>query len=116
MGDIVKKAVNILGLILTILFAFLIILKSDICLKSALSGLLICGNIIIPTIYPFTFCVLFIKNSGVFKIFKPFNNLTIKLFGLNFYEFAIFLMSLIGGYPIGAKLLSDSKIKKTPIM
>ncbi len=116
MGDILKKAVNISGIVLTILFAFLIILKSNVCIKSALSGLLICGNIIIPTIYPFTFCVLFIKNSGVFKILKPFNSIILKLFGLNFYEFAIFLMSLIGGYPIGAKLLSDSKIKKTPIM
>ena len=116
MGDILKKAVNFLGLVLIVFFAFLIIFKSDICVKSALSGLLICGNVIIPTIYPFTFCVLFIKNSGIFKILKPFNSLTIKLLGLNYYEFAIFLMSLIGGYPIGAKLLSDSKIKKTPLM
>ncbi len=116
MGDILKKALNFLGLVLIVLFAFLIILKSDICVKSALSGLLICGNVIIPTIYPFTFCVLFIKSSGVFKILKPFNSLTIKLLGLNYYEFAIFLMSLIGGYPIGAKLLSDSKIQKTPTM
>ena len=38
MGDILKKAVNISGIVLTILFAFLIILKSNVCIKSALSG------------------------------------------------------------------------------
>lgn len=111
-----KKTVNYLGLCLVLFFGFLIILKSDICIKFALSGLLLCGNVIIPTVYPFTFCVLFVKNSGIFYILKPFNKITVKLFGLNFYEFSIFILSLIGGYPLGAKLLSDSKLSKTQIM
>lgn len=116
MGDILKKVINVLGVILILAFAFLIIFKPTVCTNSALSGILLCGNIIIPTIYPFTFCVLFIKNSGALRFLKPLNNLTNRIFGLNYYEFAIFLLSLIGGYPLGARLLADSKLEKTPIM
>lgn len=116
MGDILKKAVNLLGISLIIIFTCLIMIKSDICIKSALSGLLICGNVIIPTVYPFTFCVLFIKNSGILHILKPFNKTTTKILGLNYYEFSIFLLSLIGGYPLGAKLLADSKLSKSNTM
>lgn len=116
MGDILKKTVNLLGIGLTFVFAFLIIFKPYVCTRSALSGLLLCGNVIIPTVYPFTFCVLFVKNSDALRLLKPINRLTQAIFGLNYYEFAVFLLSLIGGYPLGAKLLSDSRLSKANIM
>lgn len=111
-----KKAINYFGVSFIVALAFLIVLKPNISIESTLAGLMLCGNVIIPAVYPFTFCVLFIKNSGILRLLKPFNNLTSRLFGLNFYEFGIFLLSTVGGYPLGAKLLSDSKLSKTPIM
>ncbi|MBO5211491.1 MAG: hypothetical protein J6B80_06135 [Clostridia bacterium] len=111
-----KKLISLLCLIFISSFCFLIILKPEICINSAISGVLICGNIIIPSIYPFTFGVLFINNSGVLGLLKPLNKVTNKLFGLNYYEFAIFLLSLIGGYPLGAKLLSEKPSPKNDIM
>ncbi len=107
-----KKIVNLSAVIFISIFAFLIIIKPEICLKSAISGILLCGNVIIPSIYPFTFCVLFIKSSGALKLLKPINRLTKAVFRLNFYEFSLFLLSLVGGYPIGAKLLSQNGINK----
>ncbi len=111
-----KKLINILSLSFISTLCFLIILKPEICINSSLSGLIICGNVIIPSIYPFTFGVLFINNSGVLRLFKPLNNITVKLFGLSYYEFAIFLLSLIGGYPLGAKLLSEKPSQKNNLM
>lgn len=104
-----KKAVNCIGMILISFFAFLVLLKPNICINAAISGVLLCGNVIIPSIYPFTFCVLFMHNGGVSTILKPFNKPIQKIFGLNYHEFSIFLLSLIGGYPMGARLLSNNK-------
>ena len=111
-----KKLISLLSLIFISLFCFLIILKPEICINSAISGVLLCGNVFIPSIYPFTFGVLFINNSGVLKLLKPLDKLTNKLFGLNYYETAIFLLSLIGGYPLGAKLLAENPSQKSGIM
>lgn len=111
-----KKLINLLSLIFISTFCFLIILKPEVCIKSVISGLLICGNVIIPSIYPFTFGVLFINNTGALKLLKPLNNITVKFFGLSHYEFAIFLLSLIGGYPLGAKLLSQKTSQKNNLM
>lgn len=105
-----KKAFNLLAVVLVSAFAFLIILRPEISLKSALSGVLLCGNVIIPSLFPFTFCVLFIKSSGLLRFLKFLNPVTQKVFNQNFYEFTLFLLSLIGGYPLGAKLLSQSGI------
>lgn len=111
-----KKIISVLSLIFMSFFCFLIILKPEICIKSVISGLMLCGNVIIPSIYPFTFGILFINNSGVLKFLKPLNNVTVNLFGLSYYEFAIFLLSLIGGYPLGAKLLSQKPSHKNSLM
>lgn len=106
-----KKVLNLIGLCFIAAFAFLIILKPEICIKSTVSGILLCGNVIIPSIFPFTFCVIFINQSGALKYLKPIDKLTSLVFGMNYYEFSLFLLSLVGGYPLGARLLSNSKIK-----
>lgn len=113
-----KKALNLLSVIFVSAFAFLIILRPEISLKSALSGVVLCGNVIIPSLFPFTFCVMFINKSGILKFLKPLNPITQFLFHLNYYEFSLFLLSLIGGYPLGAKLLNQSETEneKTKIM
>ncbi len=113
-----KKLINLIAVIGVSFFAFLIILRPEISLKSALSGVILCGNVIIPSLFPFTFCVIFINKSGIFRYLKFLNPITKFLFNLNFYEFSLFLLSLIGGYPLGAKLLNQSGIdnKKAKIM
>lgn len=111
-----KKFINISALIIIISFAFLMLSNPEICLKSTVTGVLLCGNVIIPSIYPFSFCVFFLNNSGILEKLRPVNPITTRFFGLNYREFTIFLISLIGGYPIGAKILSNEKIEKTDIM
>lgn len=93
-----------------IIFIGLILYNPKICLEGAFSGLILCGRVIIPSLYPFTFCVLFILKSGMLESLKFINNFTQKIFGLNAEYFSLFLLSLIGGYPLGAKLLNDAQI------
>lgn len=81
----------------------------------ALKGLIYCGNVLIPSLFPFMFLTIFIIKSNLSDtlsmIFKP---LTLYLFRLPCCCGAPLLLSMFGGYPIGAKsaanLLKQGKI------
>ncbi len=93
-----KKLFSFIFTFAVICFTGLILYNPEICLKAAFSGLVLCGRVIIPSLYPFTFCVLFILKSGVLENFKIPKHI------------CIFLLSLIGGYPLGAKMLNESQL------
>ena len=65
-------------------------------------GLLICGNIIIPSLFPFMVVLGFINKSGVSavagRILSPVCRV---LFGLPGAAAATIALSFIGGYPVG---------------
>ncbi len=79
-----------------VIMLVLIILNPNVCKSGAISGLLLSGNVIIPSLFPFAVFVLFILKS----------NLPQKLHIKS--DISIFILSLIGGYPIGAKLLNEA--------
>ena len=109
-----NNILNILANALILLFICCMLLKPQVCKEGVIRGILLCGRVIIPSIFPFTMCVLFILKSGVLRKFCFLNPVTQRAFGLSFECFVIFLLSLIGGFPIGAKLLNESvSIKKT---
>lgn len=73
------------------------------------NGIDISINLLIPSMFLFIIISNFILASELKKIIAlPFEFLTKKLFKLNSYQTAIFILSLIGGYPVGAKLLANS--------
>lgn len=73
--------------------------------KGAFEGLKLCSSVIIPSLFPFTAVALFFEKSGTLKWFgekiEPF---TFKIFGMNGSVFSAMILSLIGGYPVGAKI------------
>ena len=73
----------------------------------AIDGIKLCVNVIIPSLFPFTFCVLFIKNFNLLEKLYFLEKITLFLFGLSSEEFSIMILSFIGGYPTGAKLIDD---------
>ena len=103
-----RKTVKIFSIAVVLMFAGLIILKPFVCSKGALSGLLICGRVIIPSLFPFTICVIFIMRSGLLSRLCFLDKVTTKILGLDSYETGLVIMSLIGGYPVGAKLLNNA--------
>ena len=62
--------------------------------KGAKSGLIICGDVLIPSLFPFAVPVLFLINTDLF------GNLKCPIIPL-------YILSLIGGYPVGAKLINE---------
>lgn len=104
----VKKGVKAVPLLLSAVFLGLVILNPRLCTRGAVDGILLAGRVIIPSLFPFTACVLFIMRSGgenLFSFAKPF---TKRVLHISPDLFSVMLLSLIGGYPVGAKLLNEA--------
>ncbi|MGN0493826.1 MAG: hypothetical protein ACI4F7_09275 [Acutalibacteraceae bacterium] len=89
-------------------FIALVIIKPELCTKGAAEGLLLAGRVIIPSLFPFTACVLFIMKSGGTRLFGFAAPFTKKVFHITPELFSLMLLSFIGGYPVGAKLLNEA--------
>ena len=67
-----------------------------------------CLDIIIPSMFIFMCITTFISMSGLHSLLgMPFKIISEKLFRLPKEGFAVFLLSLISGYPAGIKLVKD---------
>ena len=86
----------------------LVITNPKVCTEGAVKGLLLSGRVIIPSLFPFTACVLFIMKSGGLNLLDFANPFTKRVFRLSPQQFSLMLLSFIGGYPVGAKLLNEA--------
>lgn len=106
------QKITILATVLAIM-VFIIIYSSDV-KQGIVNGLVMCANILIPSLFPFTVLSLFLTNSGlIFYISKPINTITQLLFKMSGEEFCVFVLSLLGGYPVGALLVNQLVENKT---
>ncbi|BED92358.1 MAG: sporulation integral membrane protein YlbJ [Candidatus Paraimprobicoccus trichonymphae] len=72
------------------------------------TGINFCINILIPSLFPFMFLSCFIVNSGISEEFgKLISFLSKFLFYLPSCTGSSIILSLLGGYPVGAKLVSS---------
>lgn len=103
-----KKIKNIF-LILATGVSFVLLLKNPKAVSfGAVKGLMMCGEIIIPSLFIFSVIGIFVVSSNCTKILTAFISPFTKLFfGLNGEAFIVFLVSLFSGYPVGAKLIND---------
>lgn len=91
-----------------VLLSTAILIFSEECFDGALRGLEFCFGILVPSLFPFMAVSSFIVKSGLTNKFgKPFRFIMRKFFGLNSCFAPIILLSMIGGYPVGAKGISS---------
>lgn len=77
--------------------------------QGAIEGLQLCYSVIIPSLFPFAVCALMLFESNV--LIKA-SNLVYKMgININIQAISIFVISCIGGYPVGAKLIEKSYCK-----
>lgn len=81
--------------IMSLIFFVSLIIFPKTALTFAERGLLICAEIVIPSLFPIYFCTVFIM--------KLINRLNFKINR----NLIIFVFSLLGGYPTGAKLIEE---------
>ena len=99
-----KILVGILAIILMILF----LVFPNVQIKGAVNGLLICGDIIVPSLFPFTVFALFLFNCGFAKYLEKILNKPAKvIFRMSGRNLSIFLISFIGGFPVGARIIEE---------
>ena len=88
--------------------AILITVFSKEISASVVNSIHICVNAIIPSMFAFMAISSYIISSGLYRyISAPFYFLLNGIIKLDRQSFSIFLLSLIGGYPTGIKLISE---------
>jgi len=89
-------------------FTVALFAKASVVTDGAINGLIICSEIIIPSLFPFTVLALFISKSGlayyIGKFISPISKILLKING---EAATAVLMSFIAGYPVGARLISE---------
>ncbi len=91
----------------TFIILVLIMIFPEISKAGVYRGLVLSSTVIIPSLFPFMVCVMMLIKRGINLENKLLNRVLYKLFGHNFEMFFTFLLSMLGGYPVGAKLISE---------
>lgn len=93
--------------------------------EGAANGIKLCLNVLAPSLFPFMAVTNLFAQTGLCqRLGRPLNKITQKLFGLSGAAAPVILMSLIGGYPVGAggiaqlrrqNALSDSEAEQAAL-
>lgn len=93
---------------LILFFMFALVLKPDLYMQSVTSGLLLWLNSVLPALFPFFFFSgLLIKMRVVDKLGNKLSRPMNALFHCPGSSGIIYLLSIISGYPVGAKIASE---------
>ena len=108
----------IVEFIFAAIFITAVLLWGKECSQGALKGIYFCAEVLVPSIFPFMIISVFIAESGLSeKLGKLCGNICPKLFGVSRNLSAVIFLSMIGGYPVGARgisaLTENGKISKS---
>ena len=96
-----------------ILFTICLIVFSKSNLEAAKNGLLLWANNVVPSLFPFLIAVSLLQYTNLIYYLSKYMKKIIKLL-FNVPSSAVFpfIMGLLSGYPVGAKIVSDMYDKK----
>ncbi len=101
---------------ISIITVFLIILNLLLPARScegAIDGLILCANVIIPSLFPFCVIALFCFKSGVTRfISKILSPIAQTIFHISGEQLCVFIMSFLAGYPVGMRLINELESDK----
>jgi len=106
-----------ISLCITVLIIFLLIIYPKAATSGVSGGLMLCANILIPSLFPFLVLTAFLSMSNFgYYLAKPFEWIFSILFRIPKRAVFAVILSFIGGYPSGAvaidKLCADGYISK----
>jgi len=107
MYKIVKEKFLLIKLVLLIFLSFILIFYGKVVASGALKGLYLCGQVLIPSLFPFMVLSTFVVKSGLSDVVSKYcGKFSVLFFGVSKQCTATILLSLIGGFPVGAKGIS----------
>ena len=94
---------------LPLLWVILMLVFSEDVLNAVKNALLLCGQTIIPSLFPFMIASDLLMQAGIDNIKMPpfFEKTTWRLFRVSATGFCAFFMGALCGFPIGAKFIAD---------
>lgn len=99
---------HIFVIVLVILFMLALVINPSIYMQSCLNGLRIWGINVLPALFPFFFFSGILTRLGALNLIgAKLSFLMQKLFHCPGSSGVIYLLSIISGYPVGAKITSD---------
>ena len=88
--------------------AVFLIMDGQTVSKGVVSGIELCLKTVIPSLFCFMVLTGFLLQSGLYRLLSvPLSPVTKHLFFLPSELGSVVLLSLIGGYPMGAKSIAD---------
>lgn len=100
--------ITILITLISTIVCILLIMDSENMINAAKTSVNVCLNVIIPSLFAFmVFSQLLVKSGAAEIMFYPLYIISKFWFRGTRREFSIFILSLIGGYPVGIKLLKE---------
>ena len=102
MKNTVKSVIKIAAVIFV---CTILIIKADSASQGVKSAMSLCAFTVVPSLLPFMAVSLYALESGAMSALgKPMKKISRLLFNLPGEGTVIFLMSMVGGFPVGAKL------------
>ena len=94
---------------LPLLWMIFMLIFSEGVLTAIKNALLLCGQTIIPSLFPFMIASDLLLQAGVGDLPMPpfFEKVTRRLFSVSAAGFCAFFVGLLCGFPIGAKFIAD---------
>lgn len=87
--------------------AFLLAVKPQAVSDAVRASAASCLDVVIPSLFAFTILAVYLQKSGLYRVaLKPLTFPLSKLLRLDEELCAVFVLSNVGGYPVGVKLLS----------
>ena len=106
--DMRNKIGVVLKIILVSVLLTLFIIFPEQMANSVSDSIEVCLNVIIPSMFVFMVLSSYIIDEGIYKtLISPLYFLLKGILPLNKELFSVFILSLIGGYPTGIKLLRE---------
>lgn len=108
MSKSAARTVNIFKTIGIFLLCIVALRFSEECSKGAENGIRLCLATLVPSLFPFMVLASYIIESGLAeKIGRHLSWVTKPIFGLNGSFASAIILSLVGGYPVGAKSINS---------
>lgn len=85
-----------------------LIIKPSVVSAAVSASAASCLEVVVPSLFAFTVLAIYLQKSGLYRVaLRPLTFPLSKLLRMDEELCAVFVLSNIGGYPVGAKLLSE---------
>ena len=104
-----KYSINrklILILVITIILGAIVI-NPEVYITSCLNGIMVWATVVLPALLPFMFFTKTLTELGVADILASKFKLFPKIFKVPSLAIYVFILSILSGYPVGAKIVAD---------